>query len=711
MTSSTPNHALSHADIIALLESIHEACGLDLEMESAERAVAQCEGGSVLDQVARAAPRLGLRPARADVVLRHLPRVVGPGQPILIAAPTTAEVVAVVSADGRNLRVVSPDNPRGVWVSVRDLAERLGLSGTDVAAPCLALESAAMGALSVPNGQPGDVHTALRRLWGLLASEREDLQAIVIYAVAAGLFTLTIPVAVQTLVNTVAFGALLQPLVVTTALVIAGLVLYGCLTALEVYVVELLQRRIVVRVVGDLAYRVPRARTSALDRIYGPEQLNRFFDVFTIHKATAQLLIDGLDLALKSVIGLLLLAFYHPFLLAFDVVLVMALVVVLFGLGQGGMRTAIIESKKKYRLAGWLEELGRKPALFKPPAASQLAHDRADALTRDFLVARIAHFRVVLRQTIGSLAIYALASGLLLGLGGWLVMQGQLTLGQLVAAELVLTTVVTAFAKMGKHLESFYDLVAAVDKVGALFDLPIEEGGGDGTPDAPTEAGSSLTLEGVEVEMGGQTVFRNLDLSLAPGERVAMLGSSGSGKSLVAEVLFGLRPVRHGTVRLDGAHIEDIPLGLLRRRIAVARIDDVVHGSLVDNVRLGDPNVTAVDVREAIENARLGGVLQRLPEGLETEILPGGRPLTESESARLVLARAMASKPNLLVVDGLLDIQDEVTRAELCKCLCSPDRPWTLLVLTRIESLARSLPRSVGIADRRTTDLLMSEAP
>ncbi|MEL6183723.1 MAG: ABC transporter ATP-binding protein [Myxococcota bacterium] len=689
---------------------MHEACGLDLEMETAERAVAQCDSdGSVLDRIARAAPKLGLRAARADVALRQLPRVVGPGQPILVAAPTTSEIVAVVSADGRKLRVVTASDPTGQDVTVPALAERLGLAGPDVATPCLALESTTMGALSVPGAQPGDVQTALRRLWGLLASEREDLQAIVIYAVAAGLFTLTIPIAVQTLVNTVAFGALFQPLVVTTVLVIAGLALYGSLTALEVYVVELLQRRIVVRVVGDLAYRVPRARTSALDRIYGPEQLNRFFDVFTIHKATAQLLIDGLDLALKGVIGLLLLAFYHPFFLAFDVVLIMALAVVLFWLGRGGMRTAIIESKKKYRLAGWLEELGRKPAAFKPLAASKLAYDRADSLTRDFLVARIAHFRVVLRQTVGSLAIYALASGLLLGLGGWLVMQGQLTLGQLVAAELVLTTVVTSFAKMGKHLESFYDLVAAVDKVGALFDLPIEEDGGDGTPEAPNGAGSSLEMQSVDVELAGHTVFRNLDLTLSPGDRVAVLGASGSGKSLVAEVLFGLRPVRRGSVRVDGAHIEDIPLGVLRNRVSVARIDDVVHGSLMDNVRLGDASVTAVDARRALEEAELGAVLQRLPEGMDTEILPGGRPLTESESARLVLARAMAAKPSLLVVDGLLDIQDETTRLELGRRLCSPERPWTLMVLTRVESLARSLPRSVSLAEGRTMDLLATE--
>lgn len=702
----TNPHSPPDPDLVLLLENVEDAAGLEFDPEAVARAIARAKGDTVLDRLAQAAPTLGLRAAHANLPLDQLPRLVGPSQPMLISAPTSSEVIAVLAADGHQLQVVSADQPAPRWTSAEALALRLGVASASTPTPCLALDAAQpMQGLSMPGAIPGDVNVALRRLWSLLASEREDLQAIVIYAVGAGLFTLTIPVAVQTLVNTVAFGALLQPLVVTTILVIAGLVLYGALTALEVYVVELLQRRILVRVVGDLAYRVPRARASALDRIYGPEQLNRFFDVFTIHKATAQLLIDGLDLALKSVIGLLLLAFYHPFLLAFDVVLVIALVLVLFGLGQGGMQTAIVESKRKYRLAGWLEELGRKPAIFKSPASLRLAHDRADTLTRDFLLARMKHFRVVIRQTVGALGVYAFASGLLLGLGGWLVMQGQLTLGQLVAAELVLTTVVTAFAKMGKHLESFYDLVAAVDKVGALFDLPTEEDSGDGAPDETSDSGSSLRVDSVNVDLDGRPVLRNLSLNLKAGDRVAMLGGSGSGKSVVGELLFGLRTPKKGSVHLDGAHIDDIPLGVLRSRVAVARPEDVMQGSLLENIRLGNPDVCTVTAREAMEWTALTACVDRLPKGLDTEILPGGRPLSEAEAARLVLARAIAAKPSLLVIDGLLDIQDEQTRQGLVAQLCSPEAPWTLLVLTRVKSLAQAFPRSVAIEAGHTTDL------
>lgn len=709
-TGLPPDNELE--ELLLLVESLTSAAAVPFDAERTHqlvhRAASLVEADAPTERaaqvLARIGPRVGLTVEPIEAPLDDLLGHIGPRQPALLIG--ASGVLAALETDGRKVRIHSSASPDGEWLRPSEVARRLGLDGEEALTSAQLVESAnPMGDLSFPDQPHGDVQTALRRLWALVKSEWEDVRAIVVYAVGAGLFTLTIPVAVQSLVNTVAFGTLLQPLVVMTLLVIVGLVLFGALSALEVYVVELLQRRIVARVVGDLSHRVPRAQASALDRIYGPEQLNRFFDVFTIHKATAQLLIDGLDLALKTGIGLLLLAFYHPILLAFDVVLILSLGLILFGLGRGGVKTAIIESKKKYRLAGWLEELGRRPSLFKEPTAGRFARDRSDAYLRDFLTARAAHFKVVLRQTIGALALYALASGALLGLGGYLVMKGQLTLGQLVASELVLTAVVTSFAKLGKHVESFYDLVAAVDKVGMLFDLPTELGAADADTSEPDERGSSLKLERVSLQLGGRTTLHDLTLRLEPGERVAFLGGSGSGKTLFADVVYGLRAPTSGCLRLDGVHLDDLPLPVLRRRVAVARPDDVVLGSLLDNIRLGDTTIDASSSRWALSVAALEDVVDRLPEGLHTELFPGGRPLTEAESARLSIARAVASRPTLLVIDGLLDLQDEAVRERILRQLSQPENPWTLVVLTRVASLAEQLPRCMRLEEGHTIDL------
>ncbi|HEU4533653.1 MAG TPA: ATP-binding cassette domain-containing protein, partial [Polyangiaceae bacterium] len=407
----------------------------------------------------------------------------------------------------------------------------------------------------------------------LLRAERSDVWVVVAYAVTIGLLSLAVPVAVQSLVNTVAFGSLVQPLVVLTLLVLAGLGFANALRALQARVVELIQERLFVRAAADLAFRLPRA--EAFGGHHGPELVNRFFDVLTVQKGAASLLLDGLAIVLQTAIGMLLLAFYHPLLLAFDVVLLGAVAFLLLVLGRGATGTAVEESKAKYAVAAWLEELARHPAAFKGPGGSSFALGRVDALCRRYLGARRRHFRVLFRQIVGALTLHAVASAALLGIGGWLVLARQLTLGQLVAAELVVSAVVAGVAKFGKHLETYYDLLAAVDKLGHLVDLPLEREGGD--EPAPAKGAPAVEVRGD----GG------LHLALAAGERVALVGPNGSGKSALLERLYGLRGAAGGALRFEGAPAADWSLDALRRRVALVRGHEVFEGTLADNVALG----------------------------------------------------------------------------------------------------------------------------
>ena len=248
----------------------------------------------------------------------------------------------------------------------------------------------------------------------------------------------------------------------------------AALRGLLSYVVEILQRRLFVRLVADLAYRLPRVRGTAFDGMHAPELVNRFFEIVTVQKAASSLLLDAVSIILQTFVGMAVLAFYHPFLLGFDLVLLMLIAFITFGLGRGAVKTAVNESIAKYAVGAWLEELVRHPTAFKLHSGHQFALDRSDRLTVDYLDARKKHYRIVLRQLLFALGLQATVATALLGLGGWLVIQGQLTLGQLVAAELIVTVIVGSFAKMGKHLESFYDLLASMDKLGHLFDLPTE---------------------------------------------------------------------------------------------------------------------------------------------------------------------------------------------------------------------------------------------
>ncbi len=156
----------------------------------------------------------------------------------------------------------------------------------------------------------------LRRMRQLLALDRQDIAVVVIYGVALGLLSLAVPIAVQSLVNTVTIGSLFQPLVVLTILLAVALIGAAVLRALQIRIAEMLQRRLFVRIVVEIGGRLPRMSADALREKNGPELLNRFFDVFTTQKSVTSLLLGGVDAALIALVGLIVLAFYHPVLLA-----------------------------------------------------------------------------------------------------------------------------------------------------------------------------------------------------------------------------------------------------------------------------------------------------------------------------------------------------------------------------------------------------------
>jgi ABC-type bacteriocin/lantibiotic exporter with double-glycine peptidase domain len=311
-----------------------------------------------------------------------------------------------------------------------------------------------------------------RRLRALISLEGKELFSLLAYALVLGGLSLAVPVAVQVLVNTIAFGTLIQPLVVLSLLLFGVLAFAGLVRLLQWYAVELVQRRLFVRVAEDFARRLPRVSPEAHARKDVREISNRFFEVVTLQKASARLLLDGLGLALQTAVGMVLLGFYHPMLLAFDVVLVLALIGVV-ALGRGAVGTAVEESAAKYRVAAWLQEVAGSPPRFADAEGALLAMQRADLLTRDYLTRRKTHFGRVLRQLVGGVALQVFAMSALLGLGGWLVIERELTLGQLIAAELVVGAVAAGFVKLGKHFETAYDLLASVEKVGKVLDLPV----------------------------------------------------------------------------------------------------------------------------------------------------------------------------------------------------------------------------------------------
>jgi putative ABC transport system ATP-binding protein len=532
----------------------------------------------------------------------------------------------------------------------------------------------------------------LRRLIGILRPEASDIWIVTVFSAVVSLLALATPVTVEALVNTVAFGRLLQPVVVLSLVLFGFLGFAAAIRVLQAYVAEIIQRRLFVRVVADLSQRLPRVRQDAYEGGHGPELLNRFFDVMTVQKSAALLVLDGIAIVLQSAVGMAVLAFYHPLLFGFDVFLLAALAFVVLVLGRGGVATSIDESKAKYAVAAWLEQLALCPLTFKNAGGAERAVEQADQLAIDYLRAREQHFRVLMRQIAFTLGLQALAGSVLLGIGGWLVIQGQLTLGQLVAAELIVALIVGSFAKLGKHLEAYYDLLAAVDKLGHLFDLPVERQAGESLPDSP---------QGLSVRLGVHPI--------APGELIAVIGPPGSGKSHLLSAAFGLSGWHHDAPQIDGIEVGVLNLAALRSQVALVRHCEIFAGTIADNVHLSRSEGTRAAVRACLEELGMREDLQQLPAGLDTPVQPGGVPLTDTQARCVVLARALLSQPRLLLIDGLLDGLSDDALPEVMEALTRRTAHTTIVIATGRNNVAHYCQRSIPLSP--TTPAQRGETP
>ncbi|MEO1618345.1 MAG: ABC transporter ATP-binding protein [Planctomycetota bacterium] len=623
--------------------------------------------------------------------------IVRQGYPVVFATPS-GQIFVLQRLDGQNVEVASVNGELRHEFIGRSQLKRL-VGNYREARMMVAKRELECDSMGTHHDHHGDGHHAhpspLQRFVALLDLDRRDILTVTLFAAVAGVLGLATPLVIEGLVNVVSWGTYFQPLLVLATMLLTCLGIAGILKVLQTWVVEIIQRRQFVRIVSDLSHRFPRANQHSLEGEFPRELANRVFDIMTIQKATATLLVDGISIILTTVLGLFLLAFYHPFLLGFDLVLIFTMVIFTWLLGRGGIRTAIEESKTKYAVAHWLQDVLAMPSAFKTGGGESLAVRRCNQLTVEYVNARIRQFRVLIRQTVFAIGLQVVASTALLGLGGWLVIDGQLTLGQLIASELVVTVVVGAFAKAGKSIEKFYDMMAAIDKVGHLIDVkPDERVDLAEFPEGPAEVNWS--------ELSFKTPLMNCfvhEAHIRAGDRVAVIGENQASKALLARGLAGLIDPTSGSIQVAGFDTYEAVNAEAGELVGYAGSPDVFHGTLRENVDLGRYEVSANRVREALRYAGLSTVALSMPEGLESRLQTDGYPLSHEQCIQLMIARAVATHPRLLVIDGCLDMLNRATRTEIFENISSPDAPWTLLVITNREDIAAECSTRIALHD------------
>ncbi len=368
---------------------------------------------------------------------------------------------------------------------------------------------------------------------------------------------------------------------------------------------------------------------------------------------------------------------------------------IFWGLARGAVAASVKEGKAKFQLASWLEEVSRHHIMFRTESGRKFAFDRADEFTSDYLEARKKTFSFIYRQACGIFVLQAVVGAVLLAIGGVLIVKQQLTIGQLVAAELIVTGIVSTLSKFPKHLETFYDLCAALDKLGLLFDKPLEADGGESLiQNGP----ASLKISKLKFQFeNSKILFNEFSLHVPAGERIAVLAPHGSGKSILANLIYGLDHPTAGSIEINGIDLRSLHRGSIRESIAVVRGTQLIQGSIMANLRFSRADVSVSAAVAAAESLGLRDSILSLPRAYETEISFNGQPLSSNQAILISLARVLAGTPKLIILDGTLDSLPEEIRDLVLKTLFKADAGWSILLLTLDESLARRMSKPFQI--------------
>jgi ABC-type bacteriocin/lantibiotic exporter with double-glycine peptidase domain len=454
---------------------------------------------------------------------------------------------------------------------------------------------------------------------------------------------------------------------------------------MQLALAENIQQRLFARSALEFAYRLPRIKYEAAGGRYLPELVNRFFDTMSIQKGLAKLLLDLPLAALQIVLSLCLLAIYHPFFIAFGVLLLMLLMLIFRFTGKRGLATSLEESSYKYKVAYWLEELGRGQDTFKMVGRTQLPMSRTDELIGGYTKARKAHFSVLLGQYTALVVFKVVVTLSLLTLGGLLVMNEQMNLGQFVAAEIVILLLINAVEKIILSIASVYDVLTALEKIGQFTDIELERTGGLDVLSSDPGKGMEVRAMnlGFRSKWGERSVLQGLDFVLKPGEKVCLSGPNGSGKTTLLRILGGGMSPSEGSVLLDDHPITSLDLEHVRSLIGDSLSDDdVFTGTVMDNITVGRDWVTEELVIEACKATGLFEQIAILPNGLLTTLDPQGARLPKSLIKRIVQARAIAGQPRLILLEDSLQDWDAREREQLLGWISAPERPWTLLAVS-----------------------------
>ncbi|MBI1343898.1 MAG: ATP-binding cassette domain-containing protein [Terrimonas sp.] len=544
--------------------------------------------------------------------------------------------------------------------------------------------------------------TPVNRIWKLVRQDKSEITAIYFYAVLAGLIQLSLPVGIQSIINFVLGGSMSASLIVLIILVVLGVLATGLIYINQMKLIEKIQQKIFVRFSIDFADHIPRIDLQKADSFYLPELVNRFFEIPSLQKGLSKLLLDIPTATIQILFGLILLSLYHPAFILFGILLIAILVMILYYTGARGLRTSLAESAYKYKAAAWLEELARVIKSFKLSKGTSLHLKKADEHTTQYLHARTQHFSVLLFQYRVLVTLKTIITAAMLVVGSFLLVNQQLNIGQFIAAEIVILIVIGAVEKMIGTLDSVYDVLTSVEKIGKLTDKPVEKGGTQLLENR--KKGVSVELKDISFRFANTgNIIDHVSFYVAPGEKVCLRGKEGSGKSTLLRLLAGTYADFSGTVLIDDIPIGNYDLDSLRSQTGIfLSQQDIFQGTLLENITMGNPKTDMDEIKKWVALIGLSPMVNSFKNGFDTELDPVGNHLPGNVIRKILLLRALINQPRLVLLEEpWLGFPDDL-KERIQDALLQKTENSTVIVISNDEQFAARCHKVIQISETET---------
>ena len=490
-----------------------------------------------------------------------------------------------------------------------------------------------------------------KRVQALIQDHKKEVTSIYLFSILGGIVNLSLPLGVQTIIGLVMGATMVTSIYVLIFLVVLGVFLMGLFQINQMKIIESIQQKIFAQYAYTFADKIPRLDLKQMDKYFIPEKVNRFFDTLNIQKGFAKLLLDIPVATVQIVFGIILLSLYHPLFIILGVILLLLLGLILFYTSQKGIETSIEESNYKYAVAGFFGEMARTIKTFKFSQGSDLNLRRTDQNVSGYLGARTNHFHVLLFQYKSLLFFKIALTTLMLTLGSYLLINQQLNVGEFVAAEIVIMLVIGAVEKLIISLDSAYDVITGLEKLGSVTDSPMEKSG-----DLVLD-----TTNGIEIDMQhfsfefepGKPVLDSIDLHIESGEKIQIVGPEGSGKSLFMRILTGNYIDFRGTLLLNKVPIKNYSLTNLRKHTGILLQDQEIFGGTVyENISLGKTEITPSLILETAKEIGVADFLNHFPLGFDSYIEPIGKKTPQTIVKKILFLRALCGDKRLLLLEN-----------------------------------------------------------